>query len=101
VIVGVPVITTVAPLLSTRGRTQNAVSGARRQARRVPRPELHAGQAEREKIFARLLDEAADRWTRSGAVTTAGVTMPCGAELSACDPHQIVLKDVLQKDISE
>jgi hypothetical protein len=44
---------------------------------------------------------AADRWTRSGAVTTAGVTMPCGAELSACDPHQIVSKDVLQKDISE
>jgi hypothetical protein len=44
---------------------------------------------------------AADRWTRSGAVTTAGVTMPCGAELSACDPHQIVLKDLLQKDISD
>lgn len=57
VIVGVLVITTVASLLSTRGRAQNAVAGARRHATEYLDLNYCADQAEREKIFARLLDE--------------------------------------------
>ncbi|KZS62188.1 TerC/Alx family metal homeostasis membrane protein [Mycobacterium ostraviense] len=55
VIVAVLLITTVASLLSARGRRQNAVARARRHALEYLDLHYEADPAEREKIFAALL----------------------------------------------
>lgn len=57
VIVIILVITTVASLLSPRGRAQNAVAGARRHAREYLDRHYECDLVERERIFARLLTE--------------------------------------------
>lgn len=57
VILGVLVITVVASLLSPAGRAQTAISGARRHASEYLDVQYSADEAERERIFSRLLDE--------------------------------------------
>lgn len=57
VIVVVLLITTLASLLSPRGRAQHAVAGARRHATEYLNPEYVADAREREELFTRLLTE--------------------------------------------
>ncbi|SRX95758.1 hypothetical protein MSP7336_04031 [Mycobacterium shimoidei] len=57
VIVVILAITTVASLLSERGRMQNAVAGARRHATEYLDLHYEVDPAERERIYARLLKE--------------------------------------------
>ncbi|NIK61328.1 TerC family protein [Kribbella shirazensis] len=56
VIVAILVATIVASLLSVRGRTQNAISRIRRDARRYLDSEYTADPSERERIYLRLVD---------------------------------------------
>ncbi|MGH3970413.1 MAG: TerC/Alx family metal homeostasis membrane protein [Mycobacterium sp.] len=57
VIIVIFVITTVASLLSERGRVQNAVAGARRHAIEYLDRRYEADPVERERLFTRLLTE--------------------------------------------
>ncbi|NMR19442.1 TerC family protein [Cellulomonas fimi] len=57
VILGVLAVTVVASLLSPKGKAQNAVNNARRHATAYVDLDYEADPAEREKIFARLLEE--------------------------------------------
>jgi len=57
VIVVILVITTVASLMSARGRAQNAIARARRHATEYLDQRYGLDPAEREQIFARLLNE--------------------------------------------
>jgi tellurite resistance protein TerC len=57
VIIAILIVTTVASMLSARGRAQNAVAGARRHASEYLDRRYEADRAEREQIFARLLTE--------------------------------------------
>jgi tellurite resistance protein TerC len=65
VIMAVLVITILASLFSTRGRTQTAMAHIRRDARAYLDSEYTADQAERERIFLRLL-RARDHITALG-----------------------------------
>jgi tellurite resistance protein TerC len=60
VIIVILVITTVASLLSERGRVQNAVAKARRHATEYLDRHYEVDPVEREKIFARLLREESE-----------------------------------------
>jgi tellurite resistance protein TerC len=57
VILGVLAVTVAASLLSPKGKAQNAINNARRHATAYVDLDYEADPAEREKIFARLLDE--------------------------------------------
>ncbi|WP_149204436.1 TerC family protein [Actinotalea subterranea] len=57
VIIGVLVVTVLASLLSPAGKAQNALSSARRHATEYLDLEYTADLAERERIYAELLDE--------------------------------------------
>ncbi len=57
VIIAVLVVTTLASLLSPKGRAQNAVSAARRHANAYLDSSYHTDAAEREKTFAKLREE--------------------------------------------
>jgi tellurite resistance protein TerC len=54
VIVAVLIVTTVASLVSPRGKAQNAVSGARRHAKEYLNLDHEIDPGEREKAFAKL-----------------------------------------------
>jgi len=57
VIIGVLVVTVVASLLSPAGRAMNAINGARRHAESYLDAEYTESPEERERIFAKLLEE--------------------------------------------
>jgi tellurite resistance protein TerC len=57
VIIVILLITTVASLLSPRGRAQHAVAGARRHASEYLNPNYAADAMEQEELFIRLLAE--------------------------------------------
>jgi tellurite resistance protein TerC len=57
VIIGILLITTLASLLSPRGRAQHAVAGARRHATEYLNPNYETDTIEQEKLFTRLLAE--------------------------------------------
>ncbi len=60
VIVGVLVVTVIASLASPAGRAQNALNSARRHATEYLDLEYTADPAERERIYAELVDEEAE-----------------------------------------
>jgi tellurite resistance protein TerC len=57
VIIAILLITTLASLLSPRGRAQHAVAGARRHATEYLNPNYETDTIEQEKLFTRLLAE--------------------------------------------
>jgi tellurite resistance protein TerC len=57
VIIAILLITSVASLLSPRGRAQHTVAGARRHAMEYLNPNYQADAVEQEKLFTRLLAE--------------------------------------------
>ncbi|MCW2820000.1 MAG: putative TerC family integral rane protein, partial [Marmoricola sp.] len=58
VIIGVLVVTVAASLLSKKGRAQTAIGNARRHVREYLDLDYTTDTAERERVFAKLVDEA-------------------------------------------